>query len=113
MITAQQMLKKLGPQKFYQTVMASRRGETMQDKWKKGRFGKRIKDRMCEHGVWVIENYEDKACKKCIEKARGWKPKDFESGFNIGCGVWFDSKDDMKKFCKANDMEHIGDSRLW
>lgn len=99
MITAEQMIDKVGKKKFVDMVVNSpKNGQTGAEK-DRGIKGRR-KFRMCEHGTWIIENYEPKPCAKCIPEVQT-KPKDFRAGFNIGLGCWVESRQEERAASRA------------
>lgn len=106
MISAEQMIEKVGKQKFVEMAVHSpKNGKTgaEQDRGIKGRR----KFRMCEHGTWVIENYEPKTCAKCVPEVVT-KPKDFRAGFNIGLGYWVESRAEEKQIAKSLGLVERG-----
>jgi hypothetical protein len=99
MISAEQMIDKVGKDKFVEMVTHSQKnGQTGAEK-DRGIKGRR-KFRMCEHGTWVIENYEPRHCSKCVPEVVT-KPKDFRAGFNIGLGYWVESRSEEKAVAKS------------
>lgn len=99
MISAEQMIEKVGKEKFVEMVTNSpKNGKTGAEK-DRGIKGRR-KFRMCQHGNWVIENYKPKQCPKCVPDIQT-KPKDFRPGFNIGLGYWVESRQEEKQVAKS------------
>lgn len=112
MIKAADMMAKMGKRKFIEYATHSQRGERMFDKENKRRWG-RVKDSMCEHGVWVVENYQVKECGKCPTVVIGQvisRDIDYQ-GFNIGLGGYIDGRSDFKRTVKEKGLVHIGDDR--
>lgn len=99
MITSDKMIEKLGKRKFVDMVVNSQKnGKTGAEK-DRGIKGRR-KFRMCEHGFWIIDNYEPKRCPNCVTEVQT-KTKDFRAGFNIGLGCWVESRQEEKTACKV------------
>lgn len=107
MITADEMMNKVGKQKFIEMAVNSQRGVTGAQIQHKRRFGTNIKHKMCEHGNWVIENYEPKKCKECFEEVDTKLP-DFKPNFNIGLGCWVESRSDEKRAAKRLGLVEAG-----
>lgn len=102
MITADQMIQKYGKQKFVEIVKNSpKNGRTGAEK-ERGIKG-RVRFRRCEHGVWIIDNYEPKPCSECVPESSS-KSKEFRPGFNIGLGCWVESRSEEKKIAKRLGM---------
>lgn len=114
MITANDMMAKMGKEKFIEYVGRGRgsqgSGERQFDVERRKSRG-RIKHRQCQHGVWVLENYEPKRCGKCIPETRT-KGKDFEPHFNLGLGCFVETRSEMNRIAKENKMIPIGNERL-
>lgn len=106
MMTFEQMKKKMGTKKAIDTVTHCRRnGPTGADR-DRGVKG-RVRYRMCEHGTFIIENYEPKICEKCIPEVRT-KGKDFQPYFNIGLGAWVESRSEEKRVAKSKGLVEAG-----
>jgi hypothetical protein len=106
MISAEQMIDKVGKAKFIEMAVNSpRNGKTGAEK-DRGIKGRR-KFRMCEHGTWVIENYEPKPCVKCVPEI-ATKSKDFRAGFNAGLGYWVESRSEEKAVAKSLGLVERG-----
>lgn len=104
-------LQKMGPTKFKEMVMKGQKGKTMHDR-QRGVRG-RVKYRQCQHAVWIVDNYVDKVCDKCLEEMGGFeKGREFQPHFNVGLGCWIESKSEMMKVAKKNNMIHIGTDRI-
>lgn len=110
MIEARDMLQKMGKKKFVDFVARNQSGERILDIQKRRRWGRNVKFKKCEHGVWVIDNYKPYFCSKCVEIAT--KPPDFHPHFNVGLGGWVESKSDMKKAAKMKGLIHVGSDGL-
>lgn len=107
MITKHDMMRKLGKRKFKEMVVHSQRGLTGAEREKLHRWGK-AKSRMCEHGIWIIENYEYVGgCKRCVPESNG-KLKDYEPNFNIGLGCWVESRSEEKRIAKSMGLVEAG-----
>jgi len=106
MMTTDQMIQRFGKRGFLELAANSpKNGKTGHEK-DRGIKGRR-RFKMCEHGVWVIENYEPKKCLKCIPES--WtKPIDFKPGFNIGLGCWVESRSEEKRVAKSLGLVEAG-----
>lgn len=105
-LTAEQMIQKVGGRKFVEMVVNSpKNGKTGAEK-DRGIKG-RIRFRRCEHGVWIIDNYEPKSCSSCNQEV-STKPRDFKPGFNIGLGCWVESRSEEKQMAKRMGFTEAG-----
>lgn len=108
MIPAQQLMAKMGKKKFVEFATRScGRGETGAQKAHRRRFGTNIKHKMCEHKVWIIENYKYKGCAKCIGK-QSTKPRDFVPYFNVGLGAYVESRSDERRAARIMGLREAG-----
>lgn len=106
MISAQDLLNRVGKRKFIEiTSRLSPNGKTGHDR-SRGIKG-RVRFRMCEHGTWIIDNYEPKPCLKCVP-VRATKGKDFRPYFNVGLGHWVESRSEEKKVAKSLGLTEAG-----
>lgn len=106
MIEAHDLLQKMGKRKFHDFVVGNQKGQTMAQ-MQSGIKG-RIKFRMCQHGVVLLDNYEPKnICKPCIG-VKSTKSKDFEPHFNAGLGAYVETKKEMLNLAKSKGMIHVG-----
>ena len=110
MITSDQLISKLGKQGFKRFANEHMdRGENQGDIERRAARGSNIKSRLCEHGIWVIDNYERKHCNKCHGVAT--KRKDFKPTFNLVTGTFYESKKELVDDYKSRGYNFIGDSR--
>lgn len=107
MIDKTELMSKLGKKGFTDFVANNRSSEPTGHDKTKGIHG-RIKFRMCEHGNWIIENYEPKRCEKCSGKPRATKSKDFKPYFNIGLGAYVESRSEEKRLAKSLNYTEAG-----
>jgi len=107
MIPFQDMVKKYGKSKAVEMAVHSQRGETGAQKARKVRFGTNLKHKLCEHGIWIVENYKVRACHQC-EIGRQTKLNDFKPYFNIGLGGLVESRSDEKRSAKALGLVEAG-----
>lgn len=108
MIQAKQMIKKLGKEKFVQMVLRNKDKEKTFAERDRGIKGW-VKHRMCEHGVWVIENYQPKPCAKCDEvtpEVHGVIMHTHEY-FNIGTGT-YGTTTEHRKYAKSIGLGESG-----
>lgn len=106
MIEANRMIDKLGKRKFVETASHCKRPGKSKHEQDRGIKG-RVRYRMCEHGKWIIENYEPRVCPKCVHYNRT-KPKDFNPYFNVGLGGWVESRADEKRSARRAGLEEAG-----
>jgi len=107
MIEATDMIEKMGKRKFVEFALRNQTpGQRMLDIQKRRRWGRNVKFRKCEHGVWTIDNYVHKRCPKCYASVT--KPPDFQPHFNHGLGVYVESRSDLKKAAKLKGLIHVG-----
>lgn len=111
MTDAVTMMNKMGKKKFIELATRSQPKETGAYLARLRRFGKNIKHKMCEHGVWIIENYVKKSCEKCGTMITS-TGKHFEPYFNAGLGAWIDSKGSEKKIAKRLGLREAGNTTL-
>lgn len=110
MIEANKMIQKMGKENFVNFVLNNKDKEkTAAERSHQNRFGKRIKSRMCEHGVWIIDNYEPKPCGKChtvSDDAPGVIMHTHEY-FNVGTGT-YGTTSEHRKYAKAHGLVEAG-----
>lgn len=111
MIPAAELKEKMGKEKFIEFATHSQKGERMVDRERRRGYGSRVRYRMCQHGAWVIEDYEPRPCLNC-HNYRSTKFRDFEPHFNIGLGGWVESKRDMMETAKKQKLVWIGDDKI-
>lgn len=108
MITSEQIVEKLGKKKAVEFMTAKKlSGDSKYDR-DRGIKG-RVKFRMCEHGVWVIDNYEFKGCKECFGVERNGPniivhDKEY---FNAGTGT-YGTTTEHRRYAKSQGMEEAG-----
>ena len=110
MIEANQMIQKMGKEKFVNFVLQNKdREATGAERAKARRFGTNVKHRMCEHGVWVIDNYERKPCKDCygvVYDAPAVVTHNHEY-FNLGTGT-YGTNSEHRKYAISKGMRETG-----
>lgn len=108
MRTAEQMIQAMGKEKFVETIKNAPKNSPTKHDRSRGIKG-RIKHRRCQHGVWVIEDYEPKKCDECAqERTRYKKSRDFRPTFNMGLGCWVESRSEEKQIAKSMGLEEAG-----
>ena len=108
MIDKQTLIDRLGKQGAKEFMMNNRSNQPTAFDKTRGIRG-RIKFRRCEHGVYVIDNYEAKRCEDCHGKAaRDTKAKDFKSYFNIGLGAYVESRSEEKTLARQKNYVEAG-----
>lgn len=106
MMTADQMIQRFGKKKAVDMMVnCPRNGKTGAEK-DRGIKG-RVRFKMCEHGKWVVENYEPKPCADCIPEI-ATKGKDFKPYFNIGLGAFVESRSEEKRYAKKIGLVEAG-----
>lgn len=108
MIQAKDMIKKLGKEKFVQTVLQKRDKEKTGAEKDRGIKGRR-RFRMCQHGFWVIDNYKPKDCPKCDEMQSQAHAVIMHSHeyFNIGTGT-YGTNSEHRKYAKSIGLQEAG-----
>lgn len=110
MITGREMIKKLGKDNFVKFALQNKDKEKTGAELAHGRrWGRNVKDKLCEHGVWVIKNYEPQECDKCTPETEGSfsiKENSHEY-FNAGTGS-YGTNSEHRKFAKARGMGERG-----
>jgi len=103
------LIKRFGKRGFVKFAVNHRntREMTGAERAHSRRWGKNVKAKMCEHGVWVIDNYKTKKCELCFPETRT-KPRDFVPYFNLGLGAYVESRSDEKKCAKRMNLEETG-----
>lgn len=108
MIEAAELRQKLGKEKFVQfTLQHANKGERIIDIQRRRRFGRNIKHKRCEHGVWIIKDYEPQVCEKCFGKL-STQFKSFEPYFDQGLGCFIESKCERKRIMKERGVIDVG-----
>jgi len=112
LITQDQLISKLGKEGYKKFVIEKSNSGTdrMIDIRRKTGRGTNIKSRMCQHGVWVIDNYERKRCNLCLPKDRNIS--NFNPFVSIATGNYYETKSEMIKDYKAHGMTWIGSDKL-
>ena len=109
MITAQELMGRMGKQKFHDFVLQKKDKEKTGHDRTRGIRG-RIKFRQCHHGVWVIDNYEPKLCKDChgtsVNNAPAVQIHSHEY-FNIGTGT-YGTNPEHRKYAKRMGLQEAG-----
>jgi hypothetical protein len=110
MIEAKEIMKKLGKDKFVEFVSnaqdSSQTGAAIQHRrrWGKGRTFMAH----CIHGIKTIDNYEPtNECSKCIGINRD-KSGEFKPYFNLGLGVYCETRSDERKVAKQKGLVCVG-----
>lgn len=111
MIDAATISEKLGKRKFKEFVESNRPRGKNQEEYERGRKWGRIRFRMCKHMVWIIDDYQNKSCNKCVPVSKS-KGRDFEPHFNIALGGYIESKTDFKKALKEAGAVHVGTDKI-
>lgn len=105
MITAPEMIQKLGKDKFVNFVLNNRDKEKTGAEKERGIKG-RVKYRRCQHGVWLIDDYEPKDhCEECFPNLNPdipYVPKSYEY-FNVGTGT-FGTNSEHRKYAKSKGL---------
>lgn len=110
MISYGQIVQKMGKEGARQFIANNQHGERQCDYEKRHSKG-RVKFKMCEHNIWIIENYEPKECQKC-HKEPVKKSSEFKPHFNMGLGCYVESKHELKREAKRQGLIHIGSDKL-
>lgn len=99
-ISVDQIESKLGKKGFADFVVNNRSREKTKAEKDRGVRG-RLKWRMCEHGVETVNNFKATGnhCDACHGMIQT-KTKEFKPYFNIGLGVFVESRSDEKKSAK-------------
>lgn len=107
MKTAEELISRMGKKGFVDFVAKNQKnGKTgaQKDRGIKGR----VRHRRCQHGVWIIEDYEPKDCVACLGMPKETKVKDFRPSFNIGLGCYVESRSEEKRIAKSMGLEEAG-----
>ena len=107
MIDKQALIDKLGKRKAAEFMQNNRSNQPTAFDKTRGIKG-RVKFSRCEHGTWVIENYEQKHCNHCYGKERSTKPKDFKPYFNVGLGAFVESRSEEKRIARQMSLVEAG-----
>jgi len=107
MIDKAQLQAKLGNEGFKKFVDANKSNQPTGHDKTRGIRG-RVRWRRCEHGVWVIDNYEPKHCDGCCSIQKATKSKDFKPYFNMGLGTYVESRSEEKRVAKQKGYEEAG-----
>ena len=109
MITKEQLVSKLGKDGFRKFVLANKDKAPTGAERERGIKG-RVKFRKCEHGTWVIENYEPRPCEGCHGESRSEVPAIHVSSyeyFNIGTGT-YGTNQEHRKYAKRMGLREDG-----
>lgn len=109
MITIDKIVDKYGKKGAVDFVLKNRSSEKTLAERDRGIKG-RVRFRMCEHGVWVIDNYEQKRCSSCHSEASVEFPSliiHSKEYFNIGTGT-FGTTQDHRKEAKRRGLSEAG-----
>lgn len=107
MIDKQDLIDKLGKRGAVEFMQNHRSNQPTGFDRTRGIKG-RIRHRRCEHGIWVIQDYEPKRCVKCHGKPKNTKSKDFRPYFNMGLGAYVESRSEEKKLAKSLGLGEAG-----
>lgn len=107
MIDKTTLIEKLGKRAFVEFCQNNRSNQPSGHDKTRGIKG-RIKWSRCEHGAWVIENYEPRVCEACYGKPRSTKARDFKPYFNIGLGAFVESRSEEKRLAKSKGYQEAG-----
>lgn len=110
MITAKDMVKKLGKKKFVETVTNSQHGQTGADLERARRWGKgKTCMKICQHGKVTIRDFQPtKACEACDSSTAVTKSRDFQPHFNAGLGCWVESRSEEKRVARSMGLLEAG-----
>lgn len=106
-VEKERIIEKIGKEGFKRFVMNNRSNQPTGHDRTKGIRG-RVRWSRCEHGVWVVEDYEPRSCPHCQEKRGNTKTPDFKPYFNIGLGAYVESRSDERKLAKAKGYVEAG-----
>ena len=106
MITFEQLTKKMGTNGAKEFAVRSKGIEKTEHEKTCGIKG-RIRHRMCEHGTWVIKDYEPQECPRC-NAPRPTKGLDFRPYFNVGLGAFVESRGEEKRLAKKLGLQEAG-----
>ena len=109
MITAQEMIAKVGKRKFVETATYSQPKQTGAWIQHRRRWGKgRTLMAYCQHGIRTVDNYEPTGlCKKCVGVVLT-TGRHFEPYFNAGLGVMITSKGEERKIARSMGLREAG-----
>ena len=108
MIDKKDLIAKLGKKGFTDFVTQHKSNQPTGHDRQRGIKG-RIRWSRCQHGTWVIDNYEPKSCERCTgEWTKHSKPRDFSPYFNIGLGAYVESRSEEKKLAKSKGYVEAG-----
>lgn len=107
MMTFDQIVKKYGKKKAVEFVAENRSGEKTGYDKTRGIRG-RVRFRRCEHGIWTIDNYQQKPCLKCMGVGINLKPREFKPYFNVGLGAFVESRSEEKRLAKNIGLVEAG-----
>lgn len=108
MIDKSTLIKKLGKKGFTEFVTNNRSNQPTGHDKQRGIRG-RVKWSRCQHGTWVIENYEPKTCEQCTgEWTKHSKSRDFKPYFNIGLGAFVESRSEEKRIARQKGYVEAG-----
>ena len=107
MIDKQTLIDRMGKQKAAEFMAQNRSDQPTAFDKTRGIRG-RVKFRRCEHGVYVIDNYEPKPCAGCIGTPINTKSKDFKPYFNVGLGAYVESRSEERRYAKKMGLVEAG-----
>ena len=107
MIDKQQLIDRLGKQKATEFMVQNHSDQPTGFDKTRGIKG-RVKFHKCKHGIWTIDNYEEKPCFDCAMVPKLTKNKDFKPYFNIGLGAFVESRSEEKKLAKSLNYVEAG-----
>lgn len=107
MIDKTQLIEKLGKRKAVDFMVNSRSNQPTGFDKTRGIRG-RVRWSRCQHGKWVIDNYEPQICEQCQEIPKITKAKDFKPYFNIGLGAFVESRAEERSLAKSKGYQEAG-----
>jgi len=108
MITASDMIQKIGKRKFIETAVHSQPAQTGAYLAHKRRWGKNLKFKRCEHGVWVVNNYKRQDCARCFVSSEAFTiHTDSGEYFNLGTGTYGTTKE-HRRYAKTIRLREAG-----
>jgi hypothetical protein len=105
MISFGQMCKKMGKAKAMDMAVKCQGRNKTKAQSERGIKG-RVRYRRCDHGVWIIDDYKPKVCKKCVPQDIS-RPE-FSPYFNAGLGHWVESRSEEKRCAKSLGLVEAG-----
>lgn len=107
MKTYDQLVKSMGKAKALKFMQENRSTEKTGFDKTRGIKG-RIRYRCCEHGTWVIDDYKERPCLKCMGVGLYLKRKEFVPYFNVGLGAYVESRSEEKRAAKQMGLTEAG-----